>query len=164
MSTLIAITYPDEQRAAEVLATLKQLHSEDVIDLQEAFYVTRDKQGDPKVHHARHLTGRGARWGALGGLLVGALFFVPVAGLVLGAAAGALFVKLGDLGVDEQFVKDLSAQLQPNSSAIFILAHNASPDIVVAVVRQYGGAILQSNLSEEVEQELQANLNAAQGS
>ena len=68
------------------------------------------------------------------------------------------------MGIDDQFVKDLSAQLQPNSSAIFVLVRNASPDMVIAAVRPFGGTILQSTLSKDVEENLQANLNAAQGS
>ena len=63
MSTLIVIAYPEEHRAAEVLATLKQLRSEDLIDLDDAFYVTKDQKGDIKVHHAVHLTRKGAGWG-----------------------------------------------------------------------------------------------------
>ena len=164
MSTLIVIAYPEEQRAAEVLATLKQLRSEDLVDLDEAFYVTKDQEGDTKVHHSVHLTRKGTGWGALGGLLIGALLFVPVAGLLVGAAAGAMIVKLADLGIDEQFVKDLSAQLQPNSSAIFLLVRHVSPDIVMAALRPYGGTILQTTLSKEAEEHLQANLQASQGS
>jgi uncharacterized membrane protein len=164
MSTLIVIAYPEEQQAAEVLATLKQLRSKDLIDLEDAFYVTKDIEGDTKVHHSVHLTRKGAGWGALGGLLVGVLFFTPVALLVVGAAAGALFVKLADMGIDHQFVKDLSAQLQPNSSAIFLLVRNVSPDEVTAALRPYGGTILQTTLSEQAEEDLRANLQASQES
>jgi Protein of unknown function (DUF1269) len=61
-------------------------------------------------------------------------------------------------------VKDLSAQLQPNSSAIFILVRNVSPDKVIAALRPYGHTILQSSLSKEAEEDLRANLKASQGS
>lgn len=140
------------------------MRSEDLIDLDDAFYVTKDREGDTKVHHTVHLTRKGAGWGALGGLLIGALFFVPVAGLLVGAATGAIAVKLANLGIDEQFVKDLSAQLQPNSSAIFILVRKVSPDKVIAAIRPYGGTILQTTLSQEAEDDLKANLKASQGS
>src|SRR5436189_2745741 len=94
MSTLIVIAYPEEHRAAEVLATLKQLRSENLIDLDDAFYVTKDQEGDVKVHHAVHLTRKGAGWGTLAGLLIGGLFFVPLAGPLVAAATGAMEVKL----------------------------------------------------------------------
>ncbi len=164
MSTLIVIAYPEEDRAVEVLTTLKQLRSKDLIDLDDAFYVTKDKEGDTKVHHSVHITRKGAGWGALGGLLVGALFFTPIALAVVGAAAGVLFVKLADMGIDQKFVKDLSAELKPNSSAIFLLVRNVSPDEVIAALRPYGGTILQTTLSEEAEEDLKANLQASQES
>src|SRR6266487_4115808 len=85
MSTLIVIAYPGEHRAAEVLATLKQLRSEDLIDLDDAFYVTKDQEGDTKVHHAVHLTRKGAGWGALGGLLTA---IAPVAAPTSSPATG----------------------------------------------------------------------------
>ncbi len=156
--------YPEEDRAVEVLTTLKQLRSKDLIDLDDAFYVTKDKEGDTKVHHSVHITRKGAGWGALGGLLVGALFFTPIALAVVGAAAGVLFVKLADMGIDQKFVKDLSAELKPNSSAIFLLVRNVSPDEVIAALRPYGGTILQTTLSEEAEEDLKANLQASQES
>jgi uncharacterized membrane protein len=133
--TLIAIAYPEEHRAAEVLATLKQLRSEVLIDLDEAFYVTKDQKGDIKVYHSAHITRKGNGWDALGGLLIGALLFMPVAGLLVGAATGAMATKLVDLGIDDQCVKELNSQLQLNNSAIFILVRKVSPDIVLAALR-----------------------------
>jgi uncharacterized membrane protein len=163
MNTLIVIAYPEEQRAVEVLTTLKQLRS-NMMGLEDAFYVTKDIEGDTKVHHSVHLTRKGAGWGALGGLLIGALLFTPIALAVVGAAAGALFVKLADMGIDQKFVKDLSAQLKPNSSAIFLLVRNVSPDKVIASLRPYGGTILDTTLTKEAEEDLEANLQASQES
>jgi uncharacterized membrane protein len=158
MSTLIVIAYPEEHLAAEVLATLKQLRSEDLIDLDDAFYVTKDKEGDTKIHHSVHLTRKGAGWGTVGGLLIGGLLFTPVAVLTVEEATGAMVFKPADLGIDHQFVKDLSVQLQPNSSAIFLLVRNISPDEVITALRPYGGTILQTTLSEEAEEDLRAHL------
>jgi len=40
MAYLVAIVYPDEYRAAEVMATLKRLQSEYLLDLEDACRVT----------------------------------------------------------------------------------------------------------------------------
>jgi uncharacterized membrane protein len=61
----------------------------------------------------------------LAGLLIGALLFMPVAGLLVGAATGGMAVKLANLWIDDQFVRDLRSQLQLNSSAIFLLVRKA---------------------------------------
>ena len=75
-----------------------------------------------------------------------------------------MFVKLADMGIDRQFVKDLSAQLKPNSSAIFLIVRNVSPDKVIASLRPYGGTILDTTLTKEAEEDLKENLQASQES
>jgi hypothetical protein len=65
MSTHIVIAYPEKHRAAKVLATLKQLRSEDLIDLAEAFYVAKDQEGTPRSITQCTIPGNvlgGARW------------------------------------------------------------------------------------------------------
>jgi uncharacterized membrane protein len=89
MADLVAITYPDEHRAAEVLATLRRLQHEYLIDLEDACVVTKDAQGKIKLHQAVNLTAAGAASGAFWGSLVGLLFVFPFGGL---AVAGGLAV------------------------------------------------------------------------
>ena len=60
MSTLVVVAYPDEYRAAEVLAELRRLNSTYLIDLEDACYVAKDARGKLKPHQATSLTGAGA--------------------------------------------------------------------------------------------------------
>lgn len=57
MSTLVVAAYPDEYRAAEVLAELRRLNSTYLIDLEDACYVTKDAHGKLKLHQATSLAG-----------------------------------------------------------------------------------------------------------
>jgi uncharacterized membrane protein len=158
MSTLVVIEYPDEYRAAEVLAALRRMNSEYLIDLEDACCVTKDAQGKLKVNQNTTLTGAGAAWGGMWGLLIGLLFFAPFVGLAVGAGAGALAGKLTPYGIDENFAKQLTATMQPNSSAIFVLVRRSTPDKVVPEVAKYGGTILKTSLPKETEEKLQAAL------
>jgi uncharacterized membrane protein len=45
MSDLIVVTYPDEYREAEVLATLRRLQKELLIDMEDAAFVVKDEAG-----------------------------------------------------------------------------------------------------------------------
>ena len=45
MSELIVVAYPDEHRAIEVMATLRRLQAEYLVDLEDAVYVTKDANG-----------------------------------------------------------------------------------------------------------------------
>jgi uncharacterized membrane protein len=159
MSELVAVAYPDEHRAAEVMAALQRMKNEYLVDLDDASYVTKDANGKLKLHQSHDLTGGGAVWGGMWGMLIGLLFFVPVFGLAIGAAAGALAGHFTDYGIDKDFVKQLSAAMQPGSSAIFMLVRTATPDKAVAELSKFGGTILRTSLSAETEQKLQAALN-----
>jgi uncharacterized membrane protein len=159
MSNLVVVAYPDEYRAAEVLATLRRLKSEYLIDLDDACYVTKDSHGKLKLHQNTSLAGTGAAWGGMWGMLIGLLFFMPFLGLAIGAAFGAIGGKLSDYGIDDKFAKQLASTMQPNSSAIFMLVRKATPDKVVPILAQYGGTILQTSLPAETEQKLQEALN-----
>jgi uncharacterized membrane protein len=163
MSNLIVVAYPDEYRAAEVLATLRRLNKEYLIDLDDACYVTKDAQGKIKLHQNTSLTGAGAAWGGLWGMLIGLLFFVPFIGLAIGAGLGAISGHLADYGIDDKFAKQLTATLKPNSSAIFMLVRRSTPDKVVPELSQYGGTILQTSLPQETEAKLQDALNKGGG-
>jgi uncharacterized membrane protein len=174
MSNLIAITYPDQHRAAEVLATLQRMHAEYLIDLADACYVTKDKRGHLKLHQGQSMTGEGAKvgtqWGALTGLLLSIpLIFVPglgipvlaatAVGAVSGAGVGAIAGHFSDIGVDDTFAKQLGEQLQPNSSAILALVKAAKVDEVLPVVATYGGTVLHTTLAPDAEAKLQTILD-----
>lgn len=163
MSNLIVVAYPDEYRAAEVLASLRRLNKEYLIDLDDACYVTKDARGKIKLHQNTSLTGAGAAWGGMWGMLIGLLFFVPFIGLAIGAGVGALSGKLADYGIDDKFAKQIAETMQPNTSAIFMLVRKSTPDKVVPEVAKFGGTILQTSLPKETEEKLQAALTQGGG-
>ncbi|HEX5547042.1 MAG TPA: DUF1269 domain-containing protein [Ktedonobacterales bacterium] len=163
MSNLVVVAYPDQYRAAEVLASLRRLNKEYLIDFDDACYVTKDASGKIKLHQNTSLTGAAAAWGGMWGMLIGLLFFVPFLGLAIGAGLGALSGKLADYGIDDNFAKQLTQTLQPNSSAIFVLVRKATVDKVLPEVAKYGGTVLQTSLPKETEEKLQAALNQGGG-
>ena len=163
MATLIAIVYPDEFRAAEVMATLRRLQREYLIELSDACYVTKNHAGNVQLHQAVDLTTTGAVSGAFWGALVGMLFFAPFLGAAVGAASGAITGSVSDYGIEDDFMKELGAQMQPDTSAIFALVERYTEDKVIPVIGKFGGTVLRTNLSKEDEQHLQAELNADYG-
>ena len=164
MSTLVAIAYPDEGRAEQVIGELKRLQGEYLVDLDSAVWATKDADGKVKVHGVETLAGPQAAWGAFWGLLLGLILFVPVAGVLFGAGLGALFGHFTKIGLDNDFVKELSEKLGPNSSAVFVLLRNATPDKVIPELGKFGGTILQTNLSDDADDKLQEALDAAKAS
>src|SRR5271157_2095256 len=108
---------------------------------------------------ANHTSESGTADGAVSGGFLGSL-----TGLIfLNAAAGAASGALTDVGINEHFMKELSATLSPGSSSLFVLVRKATPDRdkVLEELQGTGGKILKTSLSHEDEAKLQAALSAA---
>lgn len=82
-------------------------------------------------------------------------------GAAIGAGAGAVGGALSDLGIDDNFMKELAGHLAPGSSALFVLVRKMTTDKVLPQLQGMGGKIIQTSLSNEDEAKLQAALNAA---
>ncbi|WP_214318838.1 DUF1269 domain-containing protein [Nonomuraea sediminis] len=154
MSNLIVIAYPDVATASAVRDRLFQLQKENLITLEDAAVVERTQDGKIKLHQARSTAGIGAAGGALWGGLIGLIFFMPLLGMALGAAAGAAGGALTDVGVNDDFMKDLGAKLTPGTAALFLLVVKSTPDKVIPQVEEFGGEILKTSLSSEDEAHL----------
>ncbi|MBD2395446.1 DUF1269 domain-containing protein [Cyanobacterium aponinum UTEX 3222] len=159
MSHLIAIAYDDIFKAEEVRLTLAKLQREHLIELEDAAVVVKNAEGKVKLKQAINLTAAGATSGGFWGLLIGTLFLVPLFGAAVGAATGAIGGALSDIGVDDEFMRELGETLQPDTSALFILIKKVTPDKVLDEVSKYGGKILRTSLSKDDEEQLQEVLN-----
>jgi uncharacterized membrane protein len=160
MANLIAVAYKDEATAKEVLATLARLQTERSLELEDAVVVTRDQDGKVKLHQTTKTAAAGATGGALWGGLIGLIFLAPLLGMAVGAAAGGASGALTDVGVDDRFMKDLGAELEPGSAALIVLVHRSTPDKVLPEISRFEGKVIQSSLSDEAEAQLQAALSA----
>jgi uncharacterized membrane protein len=60
-------------------------------------------------------------------------------------------------------MKELGAKLEPGAAALIVLVHDATTDKVLPRISQYGGDVLQTSLSTEEEQALQAALHPGAG-
>lgn len=155
MSTLVAISYPDKETAQRALSELGQLQRQEMIRIKDAIIATNDGE---KVHldQAANLVGAGALGGAFWGGLVGLIFLMPVAGMAIGAASGAISGKLSDYGINDQFAKELSANVDPGNAALLLMADSNSPERVAEEMRKhnFGGELIYTNLSAEDEDRL----------
>ncbi len=154
MSDLVAIAYDDEFKAGEVLQKLERMKKEHLIDLDDAVVVIRDDDGKVKLKQTHNLVLGGAAGGSFWGLLAGLLFLNPLLGIAVGAGSGALAGYLSDIGIDDNFMKDVGETLKPGTSALFLLIRKVTPDKVIPEIKQFGGIVLRSSLSQEQEEKL----------
>jgi uncharacterized membrane protein len=155
MATLTVWKFPSADGAEEAIRTLEQLQSQELIKVHDAAIVSwpADKK-KPRTRQLHNLAGAGALGGAFWGLLFGLIFFIPLFGLAIGAAAGAIGGSLTDVGIDDDFVKRIRAQVTPGTSALFALTSDAVLDRVGAALADQQAELLETNLSDEQEARL----------
>ena len=154
MSELVAIGFDNEHRAFEMRAELAKLQKEYLIDMEDVVVVTKDDKGKVKLHQAVNLTAAGAVGGAFWGMLIGLIFLNPLLGAAIGAGAGALSGKLRDVGISDNFMKELAETFKPGSSALFVLFRKVTPDKVLDQLEGFQGKILKTSLTADKEEEL----------
>jgi uncharacterized membrane protein len=159
MADLIAIGYDDETTAARAADAVYRMSEELIIQPDAVAVIVRDAEGKYKVTTSHHAVGAGATWGMFWGLLFGVLFFIPVFGMAVGAGLGALFGKIEKSGIDQQFQKQVRDMLKPGTSALFVVVEKVTPDKAVEGLREFGGTVLKSSLSNEAQSELQSALH-----
>lgn len=159
MATLTAWKFDRPDGASQAMRTVKELNNEGLIDVQEAAIVEWPVgQRKPKTRQLNDLTGRYALGGMFWGLLFGILFFIPVIGAGVGAAAGAIWGKMEDVGVDDDFIKNVKEQVTEGTSALFLLTSGAVAD---RIRQRFVGTkleLIESNLSAEDEAMLRERL------
>jgi uncharacterized membrane protein len=158
MSELIVIAYDDEQKAEQVRWKLLSLQKEHLVDLEDAVVVTRGKDGKVRLNQIHDVMAASLASGSLWGFLVGLIFLNPLIGVAAGAASGALAGALTDIGIDDNFMREVGQTLEPGTSALFVLVRKVTLDKVLPEISDFGGKILRTSLSREQEEKIRAAL------
>ncbi len=157
MSELIVIGYDNPRNAREAYERVQRLQKDFIVDLRGLAIVEVDADGKTHVDTPNRLIGASAAAGAIFGLVLGLLFFVP--GMVLlGGAIGALMGKLNKSGIDADFRDRVEHLLEPGHSAVVIMASKITEDKFAAAMQPFGGTVLKTSLSESDEKELAEEL------
>jgi uncharacterized membrane protein len=156
MATLSVLKFNDLNGAERVLIALQGLQERQMITLEDAAVVSWPAGNKKPTTRQLHSTaGAGAGWGAFWGFLIGLIFFMPFLGAAMGAAGGALGGSLNDVGIDDDFIRQVRERVTPGTSALFALTSGATaPERVIDELKQYDFEIISTNLPEEQENKL----------
>src|SRR5918994_6816349 len=156
MATLSVLKFNDPGGADRVLIALQVLQERQMITLEDAAVVRWPAGAKKPMTHQLHSTaGSGATWGAFWGFLFGLIFFMPFLGAAIGAGTGALSGSLADVGIDDDFIRQVREQVTSGTSALFALTSGANaPERVIDELKAYDFEIISTNLPEEQEKQL----------
>lgn len=158
MSELVVIAFPTEAKAEEVRQKLLAMQKEYLIELGDAVIAVKDPQGGIKLNQLINTAAAGAVSGTFWGALIGLIFLMPLAGAALGAASGALGGYLTDVGLDDKWMKETAAAIEPGAAALFVMVRKATADKVLERLQGEGGVVLKTSLDHTKEAALQAAL------
>ena len=163
---LIVVGFPGRYRAAQVLTDLRQ-RGVDLFDLDQAITVSWEDRRNFVVQQSVNLSREeGSRWARLWGSFIKATLFQPfterlsaaavkVASRERGSSNGDSLAPLtrdwwvADVGIPDNFVRDVGALVQPGESAIITLAEKFDPSHAAHVLRDCGGSLIYTSLSTD---------------
>ena len=155
MSSLTVWKFHTPYGADVALEKLEKLETQHLITVLDAAVVSWETgKNKPKTRQLNDTTTRGALGGGFWGLLFGLIFFVPILGLAIGAASGALFGSLGDVGINDSFIKSARDKITPGTSALFLLSSDAVIDRVKEEFPVTDAELISTNLSNDQEAKL----------
>jgi uncharacterized membrane protein len=105
----------------------------------------------------------GAIDGTFWGLMFGLFFFVPAAGIAVGAVTGLIAGHFMSFGITEDFVAKVRQKVTEGTSALFILVGKADVDHVASAFKEGlpPFEIINTNLSPRQEEKLREEFEAA---
>lgn len=161
--TLVGISFPDIFRAQEFLSAATRMASRGELALKDAVTVIKDDEGKTAVHETIdpqpvQSAMSGALWAGLFGLILGG----PVgwiAGLAVGAGAGAATAKIVDLGLADEWVAWFRDVVQPGTATVALLVTDVNREALVAEAQRFTGAeLVYTNLDPNTMDRIKAAL------
>ena len=163
MSSLVVVGFPGVEEAEQVRRELADLQREQLLAMEDAVVVEHDAAGQVRLRQAINLTAAGALGGGFWGSLVGLLFLNPLLGAAVGAGIGAASGSLSDLGINDDFLREVGQTLPSGSAALCVLVRESTPDRVIERLRAHAphARLLRTNLSHTDEERLRQLLEQA---
>ena len=163
---LVVVGFEGRYRAAQILTDLRQ-RGVHLFDLDQAITVSWEDRRNFIVQQSINLSREeGARWARLWGAFIKATLFQPFTERLSKAAATVAGGEstdndhyssstltrdwwVSDVGIPDDFVRDVGALVQPGESAIITLAENFNPQQATSVLRDCGGSMIYTSLTDE---------------
>jgi uncharacterized membrane protein len=127
-----------------------------LLEIDETAVIIKKADGNVKMSQDVNVVAKGREIGHVLGLVTAAVTgTMPF--ILAGTLSGRLLGRLTDHGITNKFVKEISKELQPGTSALVLLARS-EPERRMKVVerlRIFAPKILESDLPPELEQELE---------
>jgi len=157
-SDLWVFTFDTLLRAQEALLAANRLAQRRHLELEDAAIVTLRK-GRVRLIQTRDVNpSQGAVGGAWLGTLAGFVAGLPLVGALLGAAAGGLYARLRDFGIEDDAMRTFGATLDGDRSALFLLVRDCHRMRALHEVARFPARLERSSAAPDVVEQVQGRL------
>jgi uncharacterized membrane protein len=80
--------------------------------------------------------------------------------MAIGSLIGALTGKFGDIGINDEFMKEVSESIGADESGLFLLINSWNEERVLEEINDFDPELLQTNLSSDEEERLREAFGA----
>ncbi|MFT4659613.1 MAG: putative membrane protein [Candidatus Aldehydirespiratoraceae bacterium] len=163
---IIGVSFDNVLKAQEYLLAMARLRQSGALELNDAVTVTKNDKGDVNVTETIDPTpGRaalsGGMWAGLLGLLIGGPIGW-VAGIGIGASAGAVAAKVIDLGIPDEWVDWFKETVEPGTSNVVILARHVHVRALATEAERFLGAeLIYTSLPDDAIEQLDTAFNGS---
>jgi uncharacterized membrane protein len=155
VTTFTAWKFESVDGADKATAVLREAAGEGLIRIEDYAVIEWEPGADrPNVKYEHRDEIRSAGWGALLGVLIGALFFLPLIGAAAGAAIGVLAKKMDAVGITKEQLDTIGKAVVPGTSALFVVNHDSDRDRLAERFHGLAGSLIASNLVSGEEEEI----------
>jgi len=163
---LVGVGFEDLFRAQEFMTAASRLAARGELKLRDAVVVAKDEAGHTHVKETIDpQPGRSALSGAMWTGLLGLVLGGPVgwiAGIAVGAGAGAVAAHVIDLGISDEWVAWFREAVQPGKATVALLVTDLNRDALVAEAARFSGArLVYANLEQHTLDRLAEALGTA---
>jgi len=156
MSHLIVFAMPTLDGAYAMRDALDDLRAFELVDVKDAAVVERLPDDSVRVRQAFDLIGAGTLGGVAWGELIGLIFLSPWLGMAADSLAGALAGKFADIGIDDDFIREVGEQVRPGNSAFFLLIDNWEGSKALRLLADFDAKIIRTTMPADEEVRLRA--------
>ena len=160
---LWAIGYADMERAGQVKDEVTRLGWEEpYLFLSDVAVVVRHPDGSFTLNREPFPAGPNILGCTTVGFIAGLVLGVPLIGAGVGAVLGGVAIGVkAEVGITDDFVREIERMMKPGTSALFVLDHEGDMDVILHNIRGLGGTVLKTNVDVARAKLIQATLSAA---
>ncbi|TMM32802.1 MAG: DUF1269 domain-containing protein [Actinobacteria bacterium] len=149
MAAFTVWKFDDPDGADQAAETLKFAERDRLVKIVDHAVVRWPVGADkPDVRHGHEDKWHATGWGAFWGLLIGALWAVPVVGALAGAGLGALHKATENTGITKEQLETIRTEITEGTSGLFLVTEEGDLDRLGERFHGWNSKLIATNLTE----------------